>query len=219
MGFQLSISRRAKIFGLVVLAALTIHVITLLDFHPEQDQCTFGQVTNQQYRELLWQAEKYQWRNWPLLIWNDDTLQQLLDAQFQAMTTDTSTVYERITTMHAILRGIGADFLYIEPSNDPFARVSERGGRVSFGYQIKVNRLALLYPMGSTGWLIGTLSGPHRSSSLTNFERKHPQGNLFFVAHYPNPFDQIPDVLHRGPRSCPGVPNVALEPFFRPDPK
>ena len=210
---------RRRIFGLAVLAAITAHAVTMLDFHPEQDQCSFGPVSNQRYRELLAQAEKYQWRNWPLIIWKDDTLQRLLNEQYQAMTNDANTTYERIATMHAILRGIGADFLYTEPSNDPFAQVSERGGWVFFGYQINVNRLALFYLGGRTGWLIGTLAGPKQSSSLTDFDRKHPQGDLHFVAHYPNPIDQIPDVLHRGPRSCPGVPNAALEPFFRPDAK
>ncbi|MGZ5874692.1 MAG: hypothetical protein ACXWKP_21540 [Bradyrhizobium sp.] len=204
-----------RVFGFVVLAALTAHIVTLLDFHSEQDQCVFGPVSNERYRELLWEAERYQWRNWPVFIWRDDTLQRLLDAQFQTMTSDTSTAYEKIAIMHAILRGIGADFLYIQPSNDPFAQVSERGGWVSFGYQINVNRLALFYPLGRTGWLIGSFAGPKRSS-LTDFDRKHPQGNLSFVAHYPNPFDPIPDVLHRGPKSCPSVPNNEVEPSFHP---
>lgn len=209
-------SRRAKILCLIAFVAVTIHATSLLDTHSDQDGCAFGPVSNERYRELLAEAEKYQRRNWPFVIWSDDTLQQLLNAQFQTMTGETRSPYEKIAAMHAILRGIGADFLYIQPSTDhPFAYISERGGWVSFGYQINVNRLALFYPFGRTGWLIGSLAGPKRSSSLTDFDRKHPQGDLHLVAHYPNPIDPIP-ILHRGRDACPEVPNNDLAPNFLP---
>jgi hypothetical protein len=208
-------SRGLKIFGIMAIAGLALHTVLLLDTHPEQDACAFGPVSNARYRELLAEAEKYQRRNWPLVIWSDAILQRLLTDQFAAATSEASTAYEKIASMHAILRGIGADFLYLESSDDPFGYVAERGGWVSFGYQINVDRLALSYPMGRKAWLIGLLAGPKRSSSLTDFDRKHPQGDLHFVAHYPNPFDPIPDILHRGPQSCPGVPNPGHEPFFR----
>lgn len=210
-------SRRVKILCFIAFVALILHTVSLLDTHPDQDECAFGPVSNQRYRELLAEAEKYQWRNWPFLIWTEGTLQQLLNAQFQTMINDASSPYEKIATMHAILRGIAADFLYIQPSStDPFAYVSERGGWISFGYQINVNRLALFYPFGRTGWLIGSLAGPKRSSSLTDFDRKHAQGDVHLVVHYPNPFDPIPDILHRGPKSCPGVPNSDLVSNFFP---
>lgn len=48
--------------------ALILHTVSLLDTHPDQDECAFGPVSNQRYRELLAEAEKYQWRNWPFLI-------------------------------------------------------------------------------------------------------------------------------------------------------
>lgn len=209
-------SRGLKIFGVIAFAGLVFHAVSLLDRHPEQDECAFGPVSNARYRELLAEAESYQWRNWPFIVWSDRTLETLLTAQFAAATSATSTPYEKIATMHAILRGIGADFLYMEPTNDPFGQIAERGGSIGFGYQINVNRLALFYPVGRTGWLISELVGPHRSGGLTDFDRKHPQGDLYFVAHYPNPIDPIPDVLHRESRSCPAVPNAALEPFFGP---
>lgn len=209
-------SRGQKIFGVIAIAALALHTVLLLDTHPEQDRCAFGPVPNERYRELLAEAEKYQRHNWPLVIWNDATLQQLLTDQFAAATSDASTPYEKIATVHAILRGIGADFLYEPPVNDPFGQVAERGGWVGFGYQINVERLALFYPFGRKAWLIGDLAGPKRGISLTDFDRKHPQGDLHFVAHYPNPIDPIrSDILHRGPQSCPGVPNADHEPFFR----
>jgi hypothetical protein len=207
-----------KFFGFAAFAALAVHVVTLLDFHPAQDECSFGPVSNQRYRELLAQAERMQRRQWPLIIWKDDVLQRLLNEQFQTMTNDTTTTYEKIATMHAIYRGIGADFLFTTPNN-AFSNVADSGGVVGFEYQINVNRLALFYPLGRTGWLIGLLEGHSRSSAQTNYDKEHPPGQLHLIAHYPNPFDPIPDVLHRGQRSCPSVPNAALEPFFRPDAK
>ncbi len=61
-------SRRVKILCFMAFVALILHTVSLLDTHPDQDECAFGPVSNQRYRELLADAEKYQWRNWPLLI-------------------------------------------------------------------------------------------------------------------------------------------------------
>ena len=141
-----AVSCRARVFGFVLFAALAAHVLTLLDFHSEQDQCSFGPVSNERYRELLAQAERIQHREWPLVIWSGDTLQRLLNEQFQRMTRETASTYEKIATMHAILRGAGAEYLYTVPSNNAFSQVADQGGSLSFGYQLNVDRLALFYP-------------------------------------------------------------------------
>ena len=71
-------SRGKKILCFIAVAALALHTVLLLDIHSEQDECAFGPVSNQRYRELLAGAEKYQRQNWPIVIWSDDTLQRLL---------------------------------------------------------------------------------------------------------------------------------------------
>jgi len=204
-----------KIVVAMVYAALVAHVVTMLDFHDEQDQCSFGPVSNARYRELLSQAERYQRWHWPLVIWSEGTLQQLLNEQFGEMTKETDSASEKIATMHAMFRSIGADFLYTEPNN-AFSQAADRGGSVSFGYHIDVNRLALLWPFGRTGWLIGSLAGPPQSSLRGEPKRSYerPQGQLRFIAYYPVPIDPIPK-LTRGPSSCPDFPNRDLEPFFK----
>ena len=204
----------------LLFAALVAHLVTMLDFHPDQDQCTFGPVSNEHYRELLLHAQLTQRQRWPLVIWNAKALERLVRDQFQEMTATAPTAYERIATMHAIYRAMGADFLYTQPSNDPFSQIADQGGAVNFGYQINVNRLAAFYPLGRTGWFIGSLAGPRRSGPGSgHYDRDYPQGSIRFITYYPNPFDPIPDVLRRGASSCPAVPNVAIEPFFRPQAK
>lgn len=217
-------SRRATIIGSVLfaalIAALGFHVSTMLDSNPEQDQCSFGPITNDRYRELLSQAERIQRRQWPLVIWSEQTLQRLLNEQFQEMTKAATSTSEKIATMHAIPRGIGGDYVYTSPHNNAFSEVADHGGWVSFGYQFDVDRVAFLYPWGRNGRLIGSLTGPTPSFLVAHIKPgfEQPRGLLRLVAQYPNPFDPS-GRLYRGQNPCPDVPTAAQEPLFRPEAK
>jgi hypothetical protein len=204
-------SRGGKIFGFVILAALTAHV-ALLDFHSEQDKCSFGPVPNERYREFLSQAKLIQ-HQWPLFIWSGAVLERLLEKQLREMTKETTSTYERIAIMHAIFRGIGAEFLTDDSHGtnpNPFS-----GSHVLFSYRIDVNRLALFSLAGRTGWLIGTIEGPPRPRSPGDPELSNPpQGEMRMIAYYPNLIDAVP-TLGRGEKPCPGVPSAELEPGFR----
>jgi len=209
------VSFTAKVLSFVLFATLAGYIFTLLDFHSEQDQCSFGPVSNERYRQLLADAEWYQMKRWPPFVWSGDTLGRLLSAQYQEMSEQNDSAYEKIAKMHAIFRGIGADFLYTEP-NDAFSQAVDLGSSVSFGYHINVHRLTLFYPLGRTGWLIGSLAGPVQPGIPGRHPRNdnQPQGHLRVIAWYPNPVDPIPK-LSRGLDSCPAVPNSDLAPFFK----
>jgi hypothetical protein len=58
----------------------------------------------------------------------------------------------------------------------------------------------------------GLKGPPHSSESVSRSEYR--QGQIYFIAYFPNPVDQIPDVLWRGEVSCPPVPPRELEVFF-----
>lgn len=216
-------SRSGTLFGLTALAAAIAYLVTVSsDAHPEQDQCSFGPISNEQYRELLSQARYQQATQWPVFIDDERKLQQLLTSQYKAMIADTDTAYKKIATMHAIFRGIGADFLGFnyyrtESAQSVYSKAAKDGGIVGFSYEFAVNKWALLYPLGRSAWLIGGLVGPSHSKiqgrPVPTDERK--QGALYFIVHYPNPFDPIPDIWLPRPNPCPGVPDADIEPLFR----
>jgi hypothetical protein len=176
--------------------------------HPEQDECTFGPVTNAEYRAMLSKARSLQrWR------WLGSKPEAVLLKQFLEVSENSSSPYVKISAMHAVFRAIGADFRNNGLSGDDiFARVSKKGGTISYSYALPVPRIGVLALPGNA-WFIGSLKGPpHSIEGLSRV--KYRQGQVYFISHFPNPVDQIPDVLWRGAVSCPPVPPEGLEAFF-----
>jgi len=176
--------------------------------HPEQDECAFGPVTNAEYRAMLSKARSLQrWK------WFGSTPADELLKQFLEVSENRSSPYVKISAMHAVFRAIGADFRNNgRTSDDRFNRVSKEGGTIHYNYALAVPRIGLLALPGNA-WFIGGLKGP--PDSLESVSRsEYRQGQVYFITWFPNPVDQIPNVLWRGTVSCPPVPPEGLEAFF-----
>lgn len=175
--------------------------------HPEQDECTFGPVTNEEYRAMLSKARSLQrWR------WVGSRPANELSKQFSRVSQENSSPYVKIAAMHAILRALGANFRNNSMLGAGlFNRASETGGTISYHYALAVPRVGVLALPGDA-WFIGSLKGPTPSGFSA---ASHRQGEVYFTAWFPNPFDQIPDnALWQGSTSCPPVPPAELEAFF-----
>jgi hypothetical protein len=67
----------------------------------------------------------------------------------------------------------------------------------------------------ANAWLIGGLNGPmHVNIPGSSEAASYRKGGILFRVHFPNPIDAIPDVLGRGPDSCPPVPPNELKASF-----
>jgi hypothetical protein len=143
----------AVLIGLLALALprLTSWLPFTLPFaHPEQDECTFGPVTNAEYRAMLLKARSLQRWRWLGSKTADELLKQFLE-----VSEGSSSPYVKIAAMHAVFRAIGADFrnnnLF---GDDMFDRVSKKGGTISYNYALAVPRIGVLALPGNA-WFIG----------------------------------------------------------------
>ena len=81
-----------------------------LDHNPQQDQCTFGTVTNERYRELLAEAKRRQARGdtyWLPLRGAPEQRADLIRYRIEDLTKDMTSLYERIAAAHAVMRAAG----------------------------------------------------------------------------------------------------------------
>ena len=186
--------------------------------HPEQDACTFGPVTNADYREMLSKARSAQ--RW---TWLGTKPEDQLEKQLLEVSGNDPSPYVKIAAMHAVLRALGADFRSNGRFSDGmFDRVSTKGGVIQYSYALSVPRIGALSGWPGDAWFIGGLKGPPSSTDVVA-RAKYRQGEVYFVVWYPRPvIDRIPDhVFARGTISCPPVPPQALEDYFKvgPQPK
>lgn len=203
-----------KYTGLILLLAIAIPRLTswlpfTLPFaQPEQDTCTFGPVTNVEYRAMLSKARALQRWRW----FGSDAPDELAKQLLEISTGSSLSPYRKIAAMHAVLRALGADFRNNGAfSNGMFERTFSKGGTIQYNYALSVPRIGILALPGNA-WFIGSLKGPPHPIEAGS--RTRHQGEVYFITHFPNPIDQIPDVLQRGEVVCPPVPPRELEAFF-----
>jgi hypothetical protein len=180
--------------------------------HPEQDACQFGPVTNAEYRAMLSKARSIQ--RW---TWLPQKLAaRVLLSQFRDVSDDSPSPYVKIAAMHAVFRALGADFRDINGGGD-YAWVAKDGGTLAFSYALPVPRIGVIsFP--ANAWLIGRINGPMHDSVLYTLEAaRYLKGAFDIIVYFPNPIDQIPNVLGRGPDSCPPVPPNELKVSFEED--
>jgi hypothetical protein len=178
--------------------------------HPEQDACQFGPVTNAEYRAMLSKARSIQ--RWTWLP--QKTAERVLLKQFLHVSDNSPSPYVKIAAMHAVFRALGADFRNTYANEETYARAAKGGGIIGFSYALPVPRIGVV-SLPANAWLIGALNGPkHVNISGSSEEASYRKGGFSFTVHFPNPVDQIPNILGRGPDSCPPVPPNELKASF-----
>jgi hypothetical protein len=202
---------RAKwIVAAAVVAVLAgAHVAPLLVTHSEQDTCSFGPVSNARYRELLAEAKRRQAANWPRLPWSNNKAGALLNERFDDLSSDMTSVYERLAAMHAVMRALGGDYRKTDPDEaDPYtASTSQGGSGVSFNYNIDLNRLGFFSPLRRQSWMIGSLMVGIHNIPPNLFGRSR-LGDISFIVWFPSILESYLAI----PRSqsgefCPRVPS------------
>ncbi len=110
------VSKKVKIISAILAAMVLWYVYPFFDMHWAQDRCSFGHVTNAQYRAMLAdaRAKRHQWV--PLSI-TDTRASTYLDKaaevadDIRAFIKDKPTIEEKIAASHAYLRSRGAVYL------------------------------------------------------------------------------------------------------------
>jgi hypothetical protein len=144
----------AVILGLPIVSVGTLLVLWGLSFvdpAPRQDDCTFGSVTNTEYRRLLSEAKAQDWSVWPglsngLFAPSDQgwigTLEarqgQYLRDSIERLTFDHGSPDAQLAAAHAVLRSMKADWVRV--SEIPSGSSTD----IEFTYFLRQRRFAPL---------------------------------------------------------------------------
>lgn len=181
----------------------------------EQDECSFGPVSNVQYREYLRRAKELSSKAPGSFTSNDQEARARFDGLFEKLIDGKSSVYERVAAAHALLRSFGAQYRNTNNMRpDPYETIARKGGFVRFSYYLDAKRLGvgLFNPMlifRRTTYISALLTGP---GDFYRGPVPSVVGDIRFNVNYPVFDTRPPD--DRAPENCPLVPSQALSDSF-----
>jgi hypothetical protein len=200
--------------GLLV-ALIVANYAPLLNTHTEQDDCSFGPVSNVDYRGYLARAKAQSGVAAPSIFYIDDrAVAMKLNDLFENLSRGKTDVYSRIAIMHATLRSVGAEYRNTngnhidEGRSDPFVKAENGTVPISFQYLLDANRLWVFSPWPRDAWVIGSLAGPRykRPSGSLDPEKT---GGITFIFHGPTLERPLGFEVRRD-SSCPPLPGVDI---------
>jgi hypothetical protein len=182
--------------------------LSFIDPAPQQDDCTFGSVTNPEYRRLLGQAKTQKWSVWPGLsnglFWVSDSgmsgaqaTQALESSQgeylyrsIERLTFDHGSPDAQLAAAHAVLRSMGADWVRV--SEFPSGSSTD----VEFTYFLPQRRFAPLC-LHCLAWPFTTVDVHFRRAESESLDR-------VIVLHGGLEYD--PRKVDRSAHACPAFP-------------
>jgi hypothetical protein len=190
----------------------------LFDSHSEQDNCTFGPVSNADYRKYLANA-RAQLAVSPSFHLDDNVFASKLSNLFNELSRNEAGIYARLAIMHATLRAAGAEYRNTNGNypdrgrSEPFLLATTGAPAVTFNYLLDINRLWIFSPWPREAWVIGYLAGPlYARQSGPMFPRN--TGGISFVVNGPDL--EMRPLGYRESRtgSCPPVPTADVAHIF-----
>jgi hypothetical protein len=181
----------------------------------EQDECSFGPVSNVQYRDYLRRAKELSSNTPGSFTSNDQEARARFDELFERLIDGKPSVYERVAASHALLRSFGAQYRNTNGMRpDPYETLAGKGGFVSFSYYLDINRLGVglfnpLLIFRRTAYISALLTGP---GDFYRGPVPSVVGDIRFNVNYPAFDTRPPD--DRAPENCPRVPSQALSESF-----
>jgi hypothetical protein len=180
----------------------------------EQDECSFGPVSNSQYRDYLRRAKELSSTTPGDFTDDPNRASARFNELFSKLIDGKPSVYERVAASHALLRSFGAQYRNTSDMRpDTYDQVAKLGGFVLFGYYVNIHRLGVglfnpLLLFWPRTYVFAHLTGPR--------DFKGPDassvGDIRFTVIYPV-FD-IRQPLDRAPENCPLVPSQSLSDSF-----
>jgi hypothetical protein len=179
----------------------------------EQDECSFGPVSNAQYQDYLRRAKELSSKTPGRFSWDQREAMARFDELFEKLIDGKPSVYERVAASHALLRSFGAQYRNTNGMRpNPYETVAAKGGAVGFAYYLDVGRLGIFHPLllyKRQARIAANLFGPG------NYYRglvPSVVGDIRFNVNYPAFDTRPPD--DRAPENCPLVPSQSLSDSF-----
>jgi hypothetical protein len=200
---------------LLVVALIAVHLTPLVRTYPEQDGCMFGTVSNERYGELLAKAKRQEHVDWRNVIWDDYKAGVLLNERFDHISSDLTTVDEKIAAMHALLRSIGAEYRrpWLSPT-DPYGAAVKSGGVAGFYYHHDINRIGIFSPIWRTAVVSGVIYSWGSEKGSSSDSVRYKRGTISFAVAFPSPLHY--PFAERSPlgETCPHVPTLEQAPLL-----
>lgn len=115
-----------------------------------QDTCSFGDISNERYVELLQRARVARTERWPPLSRDNPELEDQLQSQLAEFLKPIKDRHERIAAFHAFMRAYAAEFRTNRPDTaTPFEDASASRVKVRYVYRLNLNdagRYVFFYP-------------------------------------------------------------------------
>jgi len=181
--------------------------------YPEQDDCSFGPVSNERYRELLALARQHQASGrWSRLRGDGRDMNENLQGRLDDIMDGMDSIYERIAATHAVMRALGAYYRATVPdSEDAFESARRRSRLVEFGsvgfvYILDVHKIGGFAPINRKATIhINFIAD---KTEIAGWERYK---NNIFIIHVNYPFSALyppPDIGDiDNNQECPAIPN------------
>jgi len=207
--------RKILIGSCVVGAAIAANYAPLFNTHTEQDDCVFGPVSNEQYRQYLSTAKARLNTAAPSFYSDKRPLALKLDDLFENLSGSETNAYSRLAIMHATLRAIGAEYRNTNGNDvdggqsDPYIKAATTSTTISFNYLLDVNRIRTFLPWPRDAWIVGSLAGPRYKVPPGPLYPKKA-GGLAFIVNGPSLIDNPLGIVVRRDTSCPLVPSADL---------
>jgi hypothetical protein len=178
----------------------------------EQDECTFGPVSNAQYRDYLRRAKVLSSQMPGGFSSNHSEASARFNELFENLVDEKPSVYERVAASHALLRSFGAQSKHQRHAPRPVRYRCKKGRcrRLSIlrGYQ-PAWPLPSLFALYAAGTGHTDLTGP---GDFYRGPVPSVAGDIRFNVNFPVFDTQLP--FDRAPENCPPVPDQALSKRF-----
>jgi hypothetical protein len=197
----------------IALAAVIANFLApFFDAHSEQDNCTFGPISNADYSAYVASAKAHLVVR-PSFYLDERGFAAKLNDLFERLSREEDSIYARLAIMHAILRAAGAEYRNTNGNHpdrgrsDPFLLATTGAPTVSFNYLLDVNRIWIFSPWPREAWVVGVLAGPLYAQRPGPMYPKGIGGMSFVVnapdlKMWPHGYEQRPN------GSCPPVPDA-----------
>jgi hypothetical protein len=170
---------------------------TALDHNPQQDECSFGTVSNARYRELLAEAKKRQaWgdKAWLPLRGAPEQRADLLRYRIEDLTKGMTSLYERMAAAHAVMRAAGGhitddsstgrerNLWHFEMRNiASIGKPDFKGAAFSFHYALysrRIGETSLFYPRS---WVVVRLTADSSGFDSQGHQLRRANDDEFYV--------------------------------------
>jgi hypothetical protein len=142
--------------GTLLLIVGGTYIAPLTQTHKKQDECSFGPVTNDRYRQLLAEARIRQTTTWPPLTRDNTAIRLQLNGRVDELSGPNPSPFEKLAAMHAVLRALGGEFRRTTPGAEWAVRRGSSGsGVVTYDYHLDVNRIGFFALGRREAWIVG----------------------------------------------------------------